>query len=77
MQQESWPFPRLRLAHAIALGILLLLVCLFPFWGTIVTAAIFAFGLRPSLDRVRARFRLSRKFTTAIAVAALFFLLMK
>lgn len=67
----SWPFPRLSSEAVLAIGLLLLALCLYPFWGTIAVAAIFAFGLKVPLLKMREKLNLGRKFTVAIAVTGL------
>jgi predicted PurR-regulated permease PerM len=67
----SWPFPRLSSETVLAIGLLLLALCLYPFWGTISVAAIFAFGLKEPLLKMRERLNLGRKLTDAIAVTGL------
>lgn len=71
MYKDAWPFPRLRLSLVLGIGLLALAICLFPFWGAISLAAIFAFGLRKPLDRFRHRFRLGNRFVGAIAIMLL------
>lgn len=67
----SWPYPRLSREAVLAIGLALLALCLYPFWGTIAVAAIFAFGLKVPLMRLRAKLRLGRRITVVIAVAGL------
>lgn len=72
MLKNGWPFPKLRSEWILAFGILLLALCLYPFWGAIAIAGIFAFGLKKPLDRVRARLHLGKRISVALAVVSLF-----
>ncbi len=76
MTNTKWPFPKLRSEYILAFGLLLLALCLFPFWGAIATAAVFSFGLKRPLDRLRARFHFGKKFMGVLALLFLFLSLM-
>lgn len=66
-----WPYPRLNQETVLAIGVALLSLCLYPFWGTVALAAIFAFGLKVPLLKLRAKLRLGRRITVWMAVASL------
>lgn len=76
MTKHNWPFPRLQTQVILAAGLLLLALCLYPFWGAIATAAVFAFGFKRPLDRLRARFHFGKKFMGALALIALLLVLL-
>jgi len=71
MTKLSWPFPRLSRELVLAASIALLALCLYPFWGTIAVAAIFAFGTKQPMMKLKERLHLGRGFSVAIAVTLL------
>jgi predicted PurR-regulated permease PerM len=71
MTKLNWPYPRLTREAVLAISVALLALCLYPFWGTIALAAIFAFGLKQPLIKLRGKLHLGRGFTVALAVTLL------
>lgn len=71
MKKINWPYPRLSREAVLAIGLALLALCLYPFWGIISVAAIFAFGLKAPLMKLKARLHMGNKFTVALAVVLL------
>ncbi len=71
MTKLSWPYPRLSREAVLAISIALLALCLYPFWGTIALAAIFAFGLKQPITNLRKKLHMGRKITVAISVTLL------
>jgi predicted PurR-regulated permease PerM len=69
--RANWPYPRLGRKTVLAIGIALLALCLYPFWGTMALAAIFAFGLRQPLTKLKRKLGLSRGLAVGLAVALL------
>jgi len=71
MTKLTWPYPRLSREAVLAVSLALLALCLYPFWGTVALAAIFAFGLKQPLVKLKERLHLGRKFTVILAVGIL------
>ncbi len=71
MTKLSWPYPRLSRESVLAISIALLALCLYPFWGTIAVAAIFAFGTKQPLTKLKERLHMGRGFSVAFAVTLL------
>lgn len=57
-------------------GLFLLAVALFPFWGAISVAAVFAFGLIKPVDRLSKRWGNRRRLVSGLVVAGLTILLL-
>lgn len=72
---QKWPFPFVGRNVFLAVGALLLAFILFPFWGAIAVAAVFAFGLSRPFDRVSRRLGNRRRLTAALSVGLLTILL--
>lgn len=75
---RAWPLPALSRNVLLIFGIALVLLALFPFWGSVSVAGVFAFGLYPLVRKAIDRFGQGRrKIITALCVAvlALFMLL--
>lgn len=72
MNKIHWPFPRLGREAVLVIGVLLLALCLYPFWGTISVAAIFAFGLKSPLMSLKKRLHMGNRLTLSLAMALLF-----
>lgn len=70
--REGWPFPPVGRPLFSALGLALLALCLFPFWGSIAVAAIFAFGIWRPLQKAREKTGLGARVS---ALALIFGLL--
>ncbi len=69
--RRTWPYPKLNRETVLGLGLALLAFCLYPFWGTIAVAAIFAFGLKKPLTTIRSNLRLGRTLSVVMAVVVL------
>lgn len=72
---RRWPFPALGRNVFLAVGALLLAIILFPFWGAISVAAVFAFGISRPFDKLSRRLGNRRRLTAALSVALLTVLL--
>jgi len=73
MTKLSWPFPLLSRKTVLATSTTLLALCLYPFWGTIALSAIFAFGIKQPLMKLRKFLHLGNRFTVRLALALLIF----
>lgn len=71
-----WPYPRISREAVLALGVALLALCLYPFWGTIAVAGIFAFGLKGPLMKLKSRLRIGSRLAVFLAVTLLVFSLL-
>jgi len=76
MKKATWPFPQLRSDVLLALGLMLIALCLYPFWGAIATAAVFAFGLKRPMEKARERMHFNRRIAVGFALLAMFFLIL-
>lgn len=71
MTKITWPYPRLSREAVLAIFTALLALCLYPFWGTIALSAIFSFGLKQPLMKLKKHLHLGRRFTVFLAVVLL------
>ena len=72
---RKWPFPVLGRNAFLAAGAFLLAIILFPFWGAISVAAVFAFGLSKPFEWLNRRLNNRRRLTAALSVGLLTVLL--
>jgi len=68
---SRWPFPPIGRNVFLITGILLLALTLLPFWGSIVVAAVFAFGLTNPVSKLAKKLGRHRRITAGLVVAAL------
>lgn len=72
---KVWPFPSLGRHVFLFTGAFLLLLILFPFWGSISVAAVFAFGLARPMNRISLWMGRRRRLAAALFVGLLTVLL--
>ena len=58
---SHWPFPALTLQAILIVGIILVAGILFPFWGSLLVASVFAFGLYPYVKKLSARVKSKKR----------------
>lgn len=72
---RKWPFSPLGRNVFLAAGAFLLAIILFPFWGAISVAAVFAFGLSRPFELLSRRLSNRRRLAAALSVGLLTVLL--
>jgi predicted PurR-regulated permease PerM len=71
---RKWPFPSLNRKVFLGVGLALLFLIFYPFWGIIAVAGVFAFALEPPLRQLTRRYgRHKRRFFVNLTMIGLIF----
>jgi predicted PurR-regulated permease PerM len=71
-ESRSWPFPQISQRILLSFGIALVFLSLYPFFGSLSVAAVFAYGLYPYVQKLVRRFGKRRpNLVVSLSVLAL------